>query len=240
LFASGLPVDLIGDSSGPMTIRASPDVVIVDDVDGPGSVKNDSSIGPGSNARRRPFALGIGIPEKGAHADVGVDLYSPVTASSLSSGRSTSVSVLTTTTTTGPATPTSSRSLTNMQAALAWSASPGSTSRPRTHPPIAAVTDPQAQIQLLQDRLVQERKAWQLHRWEFEAQIRELETQVAELRAASCNGCASKPKLAPISREPETVEKVTNTLDAVTPPMKPSIMSRPRPRGSSAAKWVPA
>ena len=245
LFPSGLPVDLIGEPSVPITNRSSPGVVVVNDGDLAGDMKNDPSIGTESRARRRPFDLGIGIPDNGAHADVGVDLYSPITASSLSSGRSTSVSVSTATTTTGPMTPRSSRSLMNMQqyTAPSWSATPVSTSGPRTHPPnVATPIDPQ--VQLLQDRLARERKAWQLQRWEFEAQIRDLETRVAELQAASCSECGSalgKPDANLQQRRSETVENPTGTAVVGVPPIKPSIMSRPRPRtGAATAKWVPA
>lgn len=248
LFSSGLPIDLIGgDSSPPSTYRGSPGIVVVDGVDQAGNVKNDSSLGVGTGARRRPLNLGIGIPEESLHADAASDLYSPVTASSLSSGRSTTTSVSTATTTAGPTTPTSSRSLNDTQhQTVPPSSALGPSFSPRAHLPTTAPIDPQVHIQILQDRLVQERKAWQLQRWEFEAQIRELETQVA-LRAASCNGCrVALGKTTPVILQSQ-LETVGNVIEVSAtsgsgdvPLIRSSIMSRPRPRaGTPTPKWAP-
>lgn len=84
---------------------------------------------------------------------------------------------------------------------------------------------PQVQLQLLQDRLTQERKGWQLQRWEYEAQIRDLEAQLAEVRAEPCGECG-----APSTSQRKAAAAAARDRNATQPP---SIIDRPRMRSGS-------
>jgi hypothetical protein len=58
-------------------------------------------------------------------------------------------------------------------------------------------------------QLVEARKAWRLQAWEYEAQIRELQAEVAMLRGAECKTCGAAPSPPPVPRIP----KASGVLD---------------------------
>jgi hypothetical protein len=62
-------------------------------------------------------------------------------------------------------------------------------------PPASVAKMQTLQDQLLseQNLLVQERKKWQLQKWEYEAQIRDLENDLAECRLKPCRECGTVP-----------------------------------------------
>lgn len=51
--------------------------------------------------------------------------------------------------------------------------------------------DPQAIINVLQDQILATRKAWRLQLWELEAQLRELRTELDEVKGERCHSCGS-------------------------------------------------
>lgn len=188
LFSSGLPLDLMTPSSPSPSENAT-------------TLDNEKSRDPsgGLGMRRRPIDLGIGIPSKnfnlGDLAGAGGDLYSPMTASSLSSGFSRSTA--TSASTGPPATPSSSRSH-----ILSPSSSPtsfGGSTTPTAGSGSGSASQSQqnqnqalrAQVQILQDTLLQERRARQLQNWEYEGQIRDLTEELEKVRAAPCGECGA-------------------------------------------------
>lgn len=187
LFSSGLPLDLMTPSS-PSTSDSAP----------PLDNEKSRDLGAGLGPRRRPMDLGIGIPSKnfnlGDSAGVGGDLYSPMTASSLSSGfsRSTTTSI----STGPPATPSSSRSHTLSPSSASPTSFGGSTT-PTAGSGSASQSQQnqnqalRAQVQILQDTLLQERRARQLQNWEYEGQIRDLTEELEKVRAAPCGECGA-------------------------------------------------
>ncbi|KAF9505867.1 hypothetical protein BS47DRAFT_1400029 [Hydnum rufescens UP504] len=53
-------------------------------------------------------------------------------------------------------------------------------------------------------QLTEARKAWRLQAWEYEAQIRELQAEVAMLRGVECKKCGAAPSPPPVPRIPNT------------------------------------
>lgn len=225
LFSSGLPVDLMLPTSPTM-----PSVMEnANEAAKPGS--SSRGLTPGVGPRRRPD-LGISLPSR-SPIEGHNDLYSPTTASSMSSSYSAGRSTPSTATTNGPLTPTSSWSMTLTQPSS--SSGPGSASTLTTsfgpshqHQPPPS---PNMQVQMLQDRLVQERKGWQLQRWEYEAQIRDLENQLAEMRATPCDNCGAPSLHQRREKEREEVYRLA--------PLSSSMIDRPRARSGTSAAAAP-
>lgn len=180
--------------------------------------------------KKRPSALNIGIPPN-PHLDPSSasDYYSPLSASSLSSTFSRSV----TESTPGPYTPRSVHggvlsplSQTHPSSAPPSSSnSKSSSSSASSTPHDKSTQDFEQRLLVEQNKLVQARKAWQLQKWEYEAQIRNLEVELEESRAEPCSNCNAFPT----ERRQNSIPKVNENDGGEST----GVLDRPRPKTRS-------
>ncbi|KAF8317352.1 hypothetical protein DL93DRAFT_2165614 [Clavulina sp. PMI_390] len=217
LFSNGLPMDLMLDNPSVLAAvmeegasEGMGDSLAPNSKGKNGQMLRTTGFGP----RRRP-ELGIGIPTlTESPASASTDLHSPSSlTSSFSGGRGSAG-----TSTSGPATPSSAGSSQLHPHPYPTSA----TSSTATLTPHQQQQHPDS-VHVLQARIVQERKAWQLQRWEYEAQIRELEQQLAEARGVPCRECG----VSPLAAEQKRKEALISPAGGVS-----SIIDRPRMRNA--------
>ena len=194
--------------------------------------------------RRRPMGLNIGIPPNpllDPSSASSHDFYSPLSSSSLSSTFSRSGSGATDSTPGGPFTPRSlgtggllsplsqsypTTASTSVSSSTPSQSSKSSSSSTPTIPTLKTLQSFEERLHLEQDKMIQARKAWQLQKWEYEAQIRDLESELEEARAKPCAECGVVPHV--------RQRKGSVGIGAGRSSGGSSIMDRERPRTKSA------